>query len=115
MTTDTSSATAAPPDPDESPDSNSLAVLASTAPVGNGIGDYTRNYLSRLRGGDMGSLPAITGLVVLIILFGILQPSFASLYNTAVLLTEGSGPIVIAMGLVFVLLLGEIDLSAGYA
>ena len=115
MTTGTSSATAAPPDPDESPDPNSLAVLASTAPVGNSIGDYTRNYLSRLRGGDMGSLPAITGLVALIILFSILQPSFASLYNTAVLLTEGSGPIVIAMGLVFVLLLGEIDLSAGYA
>jgi D-xylose transport system permease protein len=115
MTTGTSSATAAPPDPDESPDPNSLAVLASTAPVGNNIGDYTRNYLSRLRGGDMGSLPAITGLVALVILFSILQPSFASLYNTAVLLTEGSGPIVIAMGLVFVLLLGEIDLSAGYA
>ncbi|HEX8081670.1 MAG TPA: ABC transporter permease [Jatrophihabitans sp.] len=115
MTTGTSSATAAPPDPDESQDANSLAVLASTAPVGNNIGDYTRNYLSRLRGGDMGSLPAITGLVALIILFSILQPSFASLYNTAVLLTEGSGPIVIAMGLVFVLLLGEIDLSAGYA
>lgn len=115
MTTGTSSATTAPPDPDESRDPDSLAVLASTAPVGNSIGDYTRNYLSRLRGGDMGSLPAITGLVVLIILFSILQPSFASLYNTAVLLTEGSGPIVIAMGLVFVLLLGEIDLSAGYA
>jgi D-xylose transport system permease protein len=115
MTTGTSSATAAPPDPDESQGPDSLAVLASTAPVGNGIGDYTRNYLSRLRGGDMGSLPAITGLVVLLILFSILQPSFASLYNTAVLLTEGSGPIVIAMGLVFVLLLGEIDLSAGYA
>ena len=110
----TSSATAAPPSPDPAPEDN-LAVLASTAPVGNGIGDYARNYVSRLRGGDMGSLPAITGLVVLVILFGILQPSFASLYNTAVLLTEGSGPIVIAMGLVFVLLLGEIDLSAGYA
>jgi D-xylose transport system permease protein len=115
MSTSGTSATAAPPDPDSAPDPNSLAVMASTAPVGNGIGDYARNYVSRLRGGDMGSLPAITGLVVLVILFGLLQPSFASLYNTAVLLTEGSGPIVIAMGLVFVLLLGEIDLSAGYA
>ncbi|HEX8767377.1 MAG TPA: ABC transporter permease [Jatrophihabitans sp.] len=114
-TSDTSSATVAPPSPEQGPEENKLAVLASTAPVGNGIGDYARNYVSRLRGGEMGSLPAISGLVVLIILFGILQPSFASLYNTAVLLTEGSGPIVIAMGLVFVLLLGEIDLSAGYA
>ena len=112
-TTDNSSPVAtAPP---ESSAASDLAVMASTAPVGNGVGDYARNYISRLRGGDMGSLPAVTGLVVLYVLFRILQPSFGSLYNTSVLLTEGSGPIVIAMGLVFVLLLGEIDLSAGYA
>ncbi|MBV9820734.1 MAG: ABC transporter permease, partial [Actinobacteria bacterium] len=101
MTNDLSSAgsaTATPPpaDPNGAPDPNSLAVLASTAPVGNGVGDYARNYVSRLRGGDMGSLPAVTGLVVLIILFSILQPSFHKLYNISVLLTEGSGPIVIA-------------------
>jgi D-xylose transport system permease protein len=107
--------TPAPPDPDKAPDSHSLEVMAATAPVGNGVGDYARNYVSRLRGGDMGSLPAVTGLIVLVILFSLLQPSFHKLYNVSVLLTEGSGPIVIAMGLVFVLLLGEIDLSAGYA
>ncbi|MDQ6936783.1 MAG: ABC transporter permease [Actinomycetota bacterium] len=91
-------------------------VAASTnAPTGTTVSDYARNYVARLRGGDMGSLPAITGLVVLLILFRLLDSSFGGLFNTAVLLTEGSGPIFIAMGLVFVLLLGEIDLSAGYA
>ncbi len=97
------------------PPSDDLAYLASNAPVGNSIADYFRNYIARLRGGEMGSVPAVTGLVILIVLFKILQPTFGSLYNTAVLLTEGSGPIFLAMGLVFVLLLGEIDLSAGFA
>ena len=92
-----------------------LAATALTIPSGAGIGDYVRNYISRLRGGDMGSLPAITGLVVLIVLFKILQPVFGSLYNLASMITEGSGPIFIAMGLVFVLLLREIDLAAGYS
>jgi len=110
----TSNVVGTKPPADDNPGSD-LSVLASTAPVGNGIADYARNYVSRLRGGDMGSLPAVTGLIVLIVLFRLLQPSFGGLYNTAVLLTEGAGPIVIAMGLVFVLLLGEIDLSAGYA
>lgn len=92
-----------------------LSAVASTGPAGGGVGDYIRNYVSRLRGGEMGSLPAITGLVALIILFRILRPTFTGLYNIASMVTEGSGPIFIAMGLVFVLLLGEIDLAAGYA
>ena len=92
-----------------------LAAIASTAPVEGGIADYVRTYQQRIRGGDMGSLPAVGGLVVLVILFSAVQPTFHSLYNVGNMLTEGAGPILIAMGLVFVLLLGEIDLSAGYA
>jgi D-xylose transport system permease protein len=53
--------------------------------------------------------------VVLVILFSAVQPTFRGLYNFGNMLTEGSGPILLAMGLVFVLLLGEIDLSAGFA
>jgi D-xylose transport system permease protein len=92
-----------------------LAAAASTAPVEGGVADYVRNYKQRIRGGDMGSLPAIGGLVALVVLFSLIQPGFRSLYNVGNMLTEGAGPIFIAMGLVFVLLLGEIDLSAGYA
>ena len=102
-------------EPDNVNVGDKLAVVASTGPAGSGVGDYVRTYVSRLRGGEMGSLPAITGLVVLIILFRILRPTFTGLYNIASMITEGSGPIFIAMGLVFVLLLGEIDLAAGYA
>jgi D-xylose transport system permease protein len=91
------------------------AAAAATAPMGGGTSDYFRNYVQRLRGGEMGSLPAVTGLIVLVILFRIAHPSFGGLFNFANMLTHGAGPIFIAMGLVFVLLLGEIDLSAGYA
>jgi D-xylose transport system permease protein len=91
------------------------AADAATPPMGGSAGDYFRNYLQRLRGGEMGSLPAITGLVALVILFRVLHPTFGGLFNIANMLTEGAGPIFIAMGLVFVLLLGEIDLSAGFA
>ncbi|GAA4189883.1 ABC transporter permease [Streptosporangium oxazolinicum] len=74
-----------------------------------------RGYAERVRGGDMGALPAVFGLVVLCTIFAILRPAFLTSGNFANLFTQGAAVTVIAMGLVFVLLLGEIDLSAGYA
>jgi len=80
-----------------------------------GLSGEFRGYLARLRGGDTGSVPAVLGLIVLVILFTILQgQSFATKGNFANLLTQSAPTIFIAMGLVFVLLLGEIDLSAGF-
>lgn len=73
-------------------------------------------YGQRVRGGDVGSLPAIGGLIALVIVFAALkQSTFTNAFNIANLINQSAGVIVIAMGLVFVLLLGEIDLSAGYA
>ena len=79
------------------------------------IGDATRDYVNRLRGGDMGSLPAVLGLVVLVVIFASLNDKFLTTYNMANLVIQASSIIVLAMGIVFVLLLGEIDLSAGVA
>ena len=80
-----------------------------------GVGDLVRAYLARIRGGDLGSLPAILGLVVLFGVFSALRPErFPSAFNIANLLNQSSAVVVLSMGLVFVLLLGEIDLSAGY-
>ena len=73
------------------------------------------NYLSRVKAGDIGSLPAVLGLVSLVAVFGAMSEFFLTNRNFANLLTQAAPVIVIAMGLVFVLLLGEIDLSAGYA
>ena len=85
-----------------------------TRPEGS-LGDAARQYLTRVRGGDVGALPAVLGLVVLLIVFTILRPStFTNSFNFANLINQSAAVIVIAMGLVFVLLLGEIDLSAGF-
>ena len=72
------------------------------------------DYIGRVRGGDIGSLPAILGLIVLCLIFGIARDTFFSATNFANLFSQGAQVIFIAMGLVFVLLLGEIDLSAGF-
>jgi D-xylose transport system permease protein len=63
----------------------------------------------------MGALPAVAGLIVLCAFFGYERPIFFSDGNFANLFTQGAQVTIIAMGLVFVLLLGEIDLSAGFA
>lgn len=81
-----------------------------------GIGQAVRDYWGRVRGGDIGSLPAVLGLIALVILFGALEGStFLSIFNFANLINQSAAIIVLAMGLIFVLLLGEIDLSAGFA
>ncbi len=73
------------------------------------------DYISRVKSGDMGALPGVLGLVALCIVFGAMSDVFLTPGNFANLLTQAASVTVIAMGLVFVLLLGEIDLSAGYA
>lgn len=78
------------------------------------LGGHVREYLLRLRGGEMGALPAIAGLVLLCVVFTILDENFATPRNFANLFGQGAQISMIAMGLVFVLLLGEIDLSAGF-
>jgi D-xylose transport system permease protein len=79
------------------------------------LSDAFGEYVSRVRGGDVGPLPAILGLVVLLIVFSSLRPdTFTNSFNFANLLIQSAPVIVIAMGLVFVLLIGEIDLSAGF-
>jgi D-xylose transport system permease protein len=89
-----------------------MTDAGTTAPTG-GLRDYTQAYLARVRGGDMGSLPAVGALIVLAIFFSIAEKGFFSLGNLANLVTQAAPSVLLAMGLVFVLLLGEIDLSAG--
>jgi D-xylose transport system permease protein len=65
------------------------------------------------KSGEMGSLPAILGFIILAVLFSFLSPVFLTAINFANFFTQAATLITLAMGLVFVLLLGEIDLSAG--
>ena len=84
--------------------------------VDNSLSSAFRDYVARVRGGQLGSLPAVLGLISLVVIFTALQGgTFFSAFNFANLLTQAAMIVVLAMGLVFVLLLGEIDLSAGFA
>lgn len=82
---------------------------------GSPIASALSEYVSKVRGGDVGSLPAVLGFVVLVIFFSTQTDTFFTLLNGANLLQQSASTIFVAMGLVFVLLLGEIDLSAGFA
>ena len=79
------------------------------------IGDAVRGWVGKLRTGDPGALPAVLGLVVLAVIFSQVSDRFLSALNLGNLPGQGAYIAVIALGLVFVLLLGEIDLSAGTA
>jgi D-xylose transport system permease protein len=97
------------------------ANLAPTAPdeglIGGGheggLLDQVRAWYQRVRGGDMGALPAVAGFIVLSVLFSILSPFFLTERNFANLMTQAATLVMLGMALVFVILLGEIDLSAG--
>ena len=78
-----------------------------------GVGGYVRQFVGRLRAGDLGALPVIIGLFVICVGFYSAEPRFLS-SRSIVSITQFAAPIgIIALGIVLVLLLGEIDLSVG--
>ena len=84
-----------------------------TALIPQTLGDTLRSYLRQVRSGETGSVPAVVGAVLLMVVFGLAQSSFLTTSNMAQIVQQAAPNTILAMGLVFVLLLGEIDLSAG--
>jgi D-xylose transport system permease protein len=76
--------------------------------------EYLRLAWSRLQGGETGVLPVIGGLVLVSILFQVLNNRFLTAGNLVNLMLQAAVFSLLAMGEVFVLLLGEIDLSVGF-
>jgi D-xylose transport system permease protein len=103
-TTDTTSADDAPP-----ARSGSFSLDVER----RGISDGLRGYVAKIRTGEPGALPSVLGLVVLGIIFSQVSSQFLSKGNIGNLPGQGAYIAIIALGLVFVLVLGEIDLSAG--
>lgn len=89
----------------------------STQSLGSGhegtLRDQISAYFQRIRNGEMGALPAVLALVLLGVLFSALSPYFLTKLNFANLFVQAAELAVLAIALVFVLLLAEIDLSAG--
>ena len=80
---------------------------------GRGLGGLVSAGWSRLRGGELGALPVVFGLVVISLVFYSQEATFLSSRNL-VSITQFAAPVgVISLGIVLVLLLGEIDLSVG--
>ena len=73
-----------------------------------------RGYFERLRGGEVGILPVLFGLGLITLYFWSKNSNYVSAVNFNNLVIQMAGVSIIAMGVVFVLLLGEIDLSIGY-
>lgn len=78
-----------------------------------GLAASLKAMVDRIRSGDLGPLPVVIGLVVIWTVFGILNPVFLSSANLANLLFDAATVGIISLGVVCVLMVGEIDLSVG--
>jgi D-xylose transport system permease protein len=78
-----------------------------------GLGGALRAFIDRVRSGDLGMIPVAVGLVVISIIFTSLNPVFIRPGNVSNLLYDCATTGIISLGVVCVLLLGEIDLSVG--
>jgi D-xylose transport system permease protein len=78
------------------------------------LGGYVQRWWQSVRAGELGSLPIIVGLVAIVIVFGLLDDTFLTERNFTNLLLQMAAIATIAIGVVFVLLIGEIDLSVAF-
>lgn len=72
-----------------------------------------RAFVDRVRSGDLGSLPVVVGLIVIWTIFQSLNPIFLSSNNLVNMLYDAATIGVISLGIVCILMVGEIDLSVG--
>ena len=87
---------------------------APTGPATQTISAYARRWWTDVKSGELGSLPIIVGLIVICIVFQSQNDRFLTAGNFVNLLVQTAPYAVIAMGVTFALLLGEIDLSIGF-
>jgi D-xylose transport system permease protein len=108
-------ATEAPHEPEVAPQD---AAAAAVAEVFEGTPEtlpgYVRHWWRGVRAGELGSLPIVVGLVLIALVFGTLDDTFFTERNFTNLLLQMAYLATIAIGTVFVLLIGEIDLSVAY-
>jgi len=96
-------------------DAAPLEVKIEAEPEGDeGLGTAVRRRIDALKAGDVGSLPVIVGMILITIFFTAKTNVFFTAVNFDNLIPQMAQVTVMAMGVVFVLLIGEIDLSIGY-
>jgi D-xylose transport system permease protein len=112
-----------PPVEAEAPEVDPTAARVERVPAGETVDEtrasetlsgYMQLWWQGVRAGELGSLPIIVGLIVIFITFGILEENFLTERNFTNLILQMAAVATIAIGVVFVLLIGEIDLSVAY-
>jgi D-xylose transport system permease protein len=100
----------------DTPADDSAAAVAGASPelVAGSISEYARILFKRIRSGESGALPVILGLIAIVLFFQVRSSLFLSAGNLVNLMTQAAFIITLGMAEVFVLLLGEIDLAAGF-
>ena len=91
------------------------AATAAPEVIADSFGEYAKIWWTRVRSGDSGALPVILGLVAIVIYFQARNSLFLSAGNLVNLIEQAAWIVMLGMAEVFVLLLGEIDLSIGYS
>ncbi|MEU2741027.1 sugar ABC transporter permease [Streptomyces sp. NPDC007095] len=100
----------------ENPEAAAAAVTAVDPRLlvrEQGFGGYASEFKRKMKAGDLGSIPVVLGLVIIWIIFQSLNSNFLTAGNLSDISVAMVGTGMIAVGIVFVLLLGEIDLSVG--
>ncbi|HEV2373761.1 MAG TPA: ABC transporter permease [Streptosporangiaceae bacterium] len=112
--TDSPVAVATQPETEEVIAAAVVSSAAASELMANSLAEYARIWLRRARSGESGALPVVVGLVGLVLYFQIRNSLFLSAGNLVNLMIQAAFIMTFGMAEVFVLLLGEIDLSVGY-
>jgi D-xylose transport system permease protein len=105
---------AAAPDATGPEDADVADVAVPAELVSNSVGEYLRATIARIKGGETGVLPVVAGLLLVSVLFQSQNSHFLTAGNLVNLLVQAAVFSLLAMGEVFALVLGEIDLSIGF-
>jgi D-xylose transport system permease protein len=92
---------------------DALVVLAPDV-LADSLGDYTRAWWKRVRGGESGALPIIVGLIAICIFFEVQSSAFFTATNIVNLFVQAAFIVLLGMAELYALLLSEIDLSVGF-
>jgi D-xylose transport system permease protein len=90
------------------------ALVAGNELVADSFREYLSAQWKKIRGGESGALPVVVGLAVIVIIFQTQNSKFLSTTNLTNLIEQSGVFVLLGMAEVFVLLLGEIDLSTGF-
>ncbi len=92
---------------------NEPETAIGAAPEGrrDSFSDGVKSWIENVKSGEIGSLPVVVGMIIISVIFQVQNDKFLSAQNLTNLIVQMAPVAIIAIGIVFVLLIGEIDLS----